>query len=178
MSSVEWTLRIFVALLVTAGICCGSLWAATPAPDTDASRVDLVLVTHLERGVLEGSDLPVIWKGASFFLALWDAEQQSAAAQATIPFEVLAKEFDASRKLQLIEAHYDQAPPEKWSGRVLWHEGRKWILEMDDREIEELHGYVQQWVAELRHMDKHWPDPWSDSEPAWLSQPLRKGTPN
>ena len=140
MSSAEGTLRIFVALLVAAGICCGSLQAASPAPDTDDSRVDLVLVTHLERGVLEGSDLPVIWKGASFFLALWDAEQQSAAAQATVPFEVLAKEFDASRKLQLIEAHHDQAPPEKWSGRVLWHEGRKWILEMDDREIEELDG--------------------------------------
>lgn len=129
--------RVLCSLLLTVCIC-GSLWAASPPVESDATRVDLVLVPHQERSSLETSELPVIWKGASFFLALWDGEQRGAATHAAIPFEVLATGFDESRSLQLVESHYDQAPPAKWSDRVLWHEGRNWILEMDQREVEEL----------------------------------------
>ena len=117
MSPLQRSRRIFLALLLTAGLC-GSFWAASPVSEGDTERVDLVLVTHQERSALEQSDLPVIWKGASFFLAEWDDATQDLARRLAVPFEVVADAAGGIRGFYMVEARDDNPPPE-WEQYVV-----------------------------------------------------------
>jgi leucyl aminopeptidase len=126
--------RLAIAVLTLAL----SVAASEPAPEATSRspgrRGALVVVDDSERSRLERSGLPVIWKGSSFFLAVWDDDDLRAAHRASIRLEVLAPDFGGARPLYLFEVRDDVEPPAAWGDRVLWRDGRKWVLEMDAAE--------------------------------------------
>jgi leucyl aminopeptidase len=125
-----------IPLALAACVLALGVSASGPAPEPadPGGGGDLVVIDASERSRLERSRLPVIWKGARFFLAVWDGDDMGAAQRASIRFRVLVSDFDPDRRLQLFELPDDVAPPEAWRDRVLWRSGRSWVLEMDAEE--------------------------------------------
>jgi leucyl aminopeptidase len=95
---------------------------------------DLVVLDATESGRLAASDLPVIWKGAGFFLAEWDEAQQVEARKQEIQFRLLRKGIDPSQEIFLFELPLRDVPPAGWLERLLFRSGRKWIIEADPEE--------------------------------------------
>jgi leucyl aminopeptidase len=102
----------------------------------EAVRPDLVLVDVSAQALLEEHEIPVMWKGASFFLARWDDDRQQAARDLGISYERLVTDFDATRQLYLFEISMGD-PPSEWQDRVVYEDGRKWVLELDAAEAAE-----------------------------------------
>jgi leucyl aminopeptidase len=125
-------IRFAIAALALSAAAWPAAAAATNRPP--GSRGALVVVDDSERSRLERSRLPVIWKGSSFFLAVWDDDDRRAAQRASIRHTILVRDFDRGRSLYLFEVWDDVEPPAAWGERVLWREGRKWVLEMDAEE--------------------------------------------
>jgi leucyl aminopeptidase len=146
--------RVFLVLVASA-------LALNAAAAADVPPGDLVLIDAAEVQRLEQSDLPVLWKGASFCLAVWNGRQEAAARRASIRFHSLAHDHDESRALWVFELRDDVAPPDAWRDRVLWRDGRKWVLEMD---ADEATGWAAAGHAAIRVPDK--PRGWERRAPA------------
>ena len=101
--------------------------ATTPVDSVSAAR-ELVVIDVSERSRLRAAGLPVIWKGAAFFLAEWDAAQKDLARDGGVPFETLAADLEPGRGLHLFELPDGKETPEAWRGRVLLERGRRVVV--------------------------------------------------
>jgi leucyl aminopeptidase len=119
--------------------------------------MDLVLLEPSELDRLRASDLPVIWKGASFFLAEWNGLQQEAAREHGIRFELLRRGSDPAVPLYLFELPQEHRPAADWGERTLFRTGRKWVLEAPSEKARE-------WMAQgysgipLPRVSRGWTD--------------------
>jgi Zn-dependent M28 family amino/carboxypeptidase len=139
----------FVAVGVM--LLIGGALSAAVLPDDR----DLVVVDVSERGRLEIADLPVIWKGAAFFVGEWDADQLDTARKNAIAYETVLVDVDPAVPIYLIELR-DEAPlPKDLQPHVLYRSGRKWLVALDPgtTEAKETHEYS---AIELPRQARGW----------------------
>jgi len=144
--------RIVTTALLTFLPCCLLLGTAAAVPAHEsaigtAPPVDLVLIEPSERGRLRAGELPVIWKGAGFFLAEWDGDQQEAARGLGIRFERLRRGSDPAVPLYLFELPGERRPADDWGERTLFRTDRKWVLEASPEKARE---WMQQGYSGIR----------------------------
>ncbi len=92
---------------------------------------DLLVTDVSAQAALERAGLPVTWKGASFFLAEWDAAQQKVAAGLGIEASVLLDNSSEEQDLYLFELD-DEATPKEWEDHVLYRKGRDVVVVADE----------------------------------------------
>lgn len=117
---------------------------AMPASPDLLERRDLVVLDAEQRPALAAAGLPVIFKGARFFLAEWTPEVQLAATGAGIPFETILPWIEPAQELYIFEFHDGEEVPPEWTARVLYRNGRSVIVPIDA-------GSVETWTAAGYH---------------------------
>lgn len=111
------------------------LFIVLPASRAEEPR-DLVVVEVAEREALAARNLPVIWRGASFYVAEWDGKTQEVAKGAGIAFTVIRENVKPEETFYLFEMHDGEEPPAAWAERILHRSGRKVVLAMEDEEAQ------------------------------------------
>lgn len=132
-------MRLISARVISLLACAatGGLFGFAWAPETRASAAptvgsrDLVVIDAGEQDRLIAHDMPVTFKGASFFLAEWDSAQQELARSRSIRFKVIQRRIGADQELFLFELHEDEQPPPEWTPHTLFRQGVKIIVAMD-----------------------------------------------
>jgi leucyl aminopeptidase len=124
--------------------------------DPEARR-DLIAIGVSAQDLLIEHGLPVVWKGADFFLAEWSLSVQQNAHRLEIPFEVLATDFGDTRTAYVFEL-LDDEPPAEWHEHALFNIGRKWVLELPPDQAADWSaaGYP---AIEVRRRDSGWDRP-------------------
>jgi hypothetical protein len=134
--AIDLTTSILILVTITGLVTAGSTEKPPAMTSADSESVvrDLVVIDVSERPRLRETGLPVIWKGAAFFLAEWDADQRDLAREIGIPFETLAPDLEPGHALHLFELPDGTLPPEAWRGRILLERGRRIVVAMDSAE--------------------------------------------
>ena len=146
-------MRPSFSYFVAVGVILLMVGAVSAEVSTD--RRDLVIVDVSERNRLESADLPVIWKGAAFFVGEWDAGQLETSRKYAIAYETVLVDVDPATPIYLIEAR-DEAPlPKDLLPHVVFRSGRKWLVALDPgtTEAKETHDYS---AIELSRQPRGW----------------------
>ena len=89
------------------------------------------MIDSAEQDRLIAHDVPVIWKGAGFYLAEWDLAQQQLAHGRSIKFQVIKAGIAADQELYLFELHDGDQPPLAWAQNTLYRKGVTIVVAMD-----------------------------------------------
>ncbi len=127
------------------------LWIALFSAAALAAEVprDLVVIKQSAQEILVARDIPVTFKGASFFLAEWSAKEQAAMANLGIAFDVILQGVRDDQTLFLFELHEGDEPPSAWAGKILFRQGLNVVVLMDDPE-------AQEWALRGSHPVRLW----------------------
>ncbi len=101
-------------------------------------KKDLVVVKADNMNRMEAKEFPYIFRGSYFIIAAWSKDQQISAKKAGIEFKIIKEGIKDTDNFYLFEVRDGQRVPISWKGKILYFQGREYLIEVSLDEAERI----------------------------------------